>query len=299
MSSTKIIKKMCLGSAQWGSKYGISNVKGKTEFFEISKILDYAYSVGISHIDTAALYGSSELNLGKYRNLDKFKVITKTIKITRPIIKKKDVENLFAEFEDSLKKLNLRSVYGLLIHNTNDFFAEDSRYLLDALNKLKLESKIKKIGISIYKPKNLDLICDLMKPDIVQLPLNVLDQRFVESGSLYFLKKKKIKIHARSIFLQGLLFYDVFKVPNYFRKWKVIFEKWKKECNQQGFSPMEAALSYVINIKEIDNFIIGFENSGQLLNCISYLKTKNKKKFLAENLKCNDTNLLNPANWKL
>ena len=62
---------------------------------------------------------------------------------------------------------------------------------------------------------------------------------------------------------------------------------------------MEAALSYVINIKEIDNFIIGFENSGQLLNCISYLKTKNKKKFLAENLKCNDTNLLHPANWKL
>ena len=41
-----LVNKLCLGSVQWGSKYGISNTNGQTSVDEVSKILkDNDFSV--------------------------------------------------------------------------------------------------------------------------------------------------------------------------------------------------------------------------------------------------------------
>ena len=67
---------------------------------------------------------------------------------------------------------------------------------------------IKNIGISIYNPKELNVIWKLWKPDIVQPPLNIFYPRIADSGWLNVLKNK-VKIFIRSIFLQGLLINDL------------------------------------------------------------------------------------------
>ena len=41
--------------------------------------------------------------------------------------------------------------------------------------------------------------------DIVQFPMNVFDQRLLDKRIGNLIKKKKIEVHIRSIFLQGLL----------------------------------------------------------------------------------------------
>ena len=64
--------KITIGSAQFGSNYGISNLNGELNSSEIHKILKYAYSIGINTIDTAHLYGKSEFKIGKY--LNEFKI---------------------------------------------------------------------------------------------------------------------------------------------------------------------------------------------------------------------------------
>ena len=254
------IQKISLGTAQWGSKYGVSNLIGKTNSSEVYKMLSYASSLGINSLDTASLYGDAEFTLGKYKNINQFKIITKTTKISKSFVTKTDVLDLINNFNNSLKKMNVGSIYGLLIHSTNDVLVEGSDYLIEALKKLKDQNKVNRIGISVYDPDDLAIICDRLNPDIVQLPINVLDQRFINNGSLDFLKRKGIEVQARSIFLQGLLFYDRKKFPIFFKKWEKILEKWKISCHQQGFTFMEAALSFVINIKEIDRFIIGLKN---------------------------------------
>jgi len=262
------------------------------------KNISYASSLGINHIDTASLYGDAEFVLGKYKNLQKFKIITKTSKILKSKVTKSDSLELIQAFKKSLDRLKVSNINGLLVHNTNDLLVEGGEYLIDSLKDLKSQNKVKRIGVSIYESKNLALICDRLKPDIVQLPLNVLDQRFIKDGSLDFLKKKGIEIQARSIFLQGLLFYNNSKFPIFFKKWEKILERWQASCNKQGFSFMEAALSFVINMKEIDRCIIGFENIKQLETCINFLKKKNTNRFDAKYLECDDINLINPTNWK-
>jgi aryl-alcohol dehydrogenase-like predicted oxidoreductase len=214
-------------------------------------------------------------------------------------VTKTDTLELINAFYDSLDKLKLSSVHGLLIHDANDILVKGSEFLIDALKKLKAQNKVKKIGISVYEPKDLVLICSRLEPDIVQLPINVLDQRFIKDKSLNFLKKKGIEIHARSIFLQGLLLYKNLEFPVFFKKWDKILERWKISCHKQGFSFIEAIMSFASSIKEVDCFILGFENITQFSECVNFLKKKNRIKFNAQGLECNDINLINPINWKI
>ena len=50
----------CLGTAQFGLDYGITNVKGKVEFEEVLAIKEYAIKNDITIVDTAQNYGNSE-----------------------------------------------------------------------------------------------------------------------------------------------------------------------------------------------------------------------------------------------
>ena len=292
-----MINKIGLGSVQWGLPYGISNVdKNKVDFEELSNILMYSKSMNLKLIDTSPTYGDVENILSKH-NLNNFHIITKTPKLSREEIKKNDLKLLNYTLRKSLNLLNQKSFYGILVHNSLDLLLDGGRYISDALNKFKEQGLVKNIGVSIYNSENLDKICKILNPDIVQLPVNVIDQRFIKDGSLKFLKNKNIEIHARSIYLQGLLLMSSEKINSYFNPWKKFLNNWHQECNNQNFIPLEAALDFVIKIKEIDHCILGIQNSKQLKENISSLK-KNKN-FDASKLASSDENLVNPYNWRL
>ena len=59
--------KLCLGSAQFGLDYGITNKKGKLDFNEVKEILGFAEDCGINYIDTAQDYGNAENKFFKRR----------------------------------------------------------------------------------------------------------------------------------------------------------------------------------------------------------------------------------------
>ena len=176
-------KKISLGTAQWGMVYGLSNLRGQTNNNEISKILSVAYSEGIKFIDTAMAYGNAEAVLGKHQ-LNSFSIITKTPKFVEKVITKFNADELIRIFKQSLKTMNCESCYGLLLHQKEDILKSGWENLVEAMNTLKSDGFVKKIGISIYDTSDIDLILYRLNPDIVQLPLNVLDQRVINDGTL-------------------------------------------------------------------------------------------------------------------
>jgi len=289
--------KIGLGSAQWGSIYGVSNVESnKVNKSELSNILSYSRSLNLKLIDTAPTYGDVEKNLSK-QNLDGFNIITKTPKLLKEEINKNNLEIINYSVKRSLDLLNQNSLYAILVHNPLDLLLDGGNYISDILNKLKQKGLVKKIGISLYNSENLDKICKILNPDIVQLPINVIDQRFILDGSLEYLKKKNIEIHARSLYLQGLLLMNFESINSYFNPWKKFLKNWYQECKIQNFTPLEAALDFVIKIKDIDYCILGVHSKMQLEESI--LNLKNKKNFDATNLKCLDDNFINPSRWIL
>ena len=67
-------------------------------------------------------------------------------------------------------------------------------------------------------PVELDKYFNYYNFEVVQFPLNIFDRRIIDSGWLDKLKKKGVELHARSIFLQGLLLLDKKDLPKKFLK---------------------------------------------------------------------------------
>ena len=52
-------KKLCLGTAQFGMNYGISNNSGKTKNNELNKIFSILKEKNINFLDTSMNYGDN------------------------------------------------------------------------------------------------------------------------------------------------------------------------------------------------------------------------------------------------
>jgi len=210
------VRKIALGTVQFGLDYGIINHSGQVSIDEVKNILDYAKDKGIDTLDTAARYGNSEQVLGEV-GVNNYRIITKTTPL------KNGVDGVIKGLHQSLDNLNIGQVDGLLIHNIND--VKDKRFgdLFHKLNELKEEGLINKIGFSTYTPDQVDFLLENFDFDLIQVPFNIFDNRLIQGGQLKALKKKKIEIHARSVFLQGLLL-DFNNLSDYFLTWKNEFD---------------------------------------------------------------------------
>ncbi len=193
--------KIAIGTAQFGMKYGINNDFGKVSEFDVKKILNHSINNGIDTIDTAIAYGDSENVLGM-TGVSDFKVISKLPKIPD---ENKINDLMHKMVNESLTRLNIQSLYALMLHAPHQILDKNGEEIISALQNLKQKGLINKIGISIYSVKELGPLLDIFKFDIIQCPFNLVDRSLDETGWLKKLKKLDIEVHTRSSFLQGLL----------------------------------------------------------------------------------------------
>ena len=288
-----MVERLALGTVQFGLKYGISNHQVKVPFKEAKSIIELANSANINTLDTAVSYGDSEKTLGSIGVSD-WNIISKLPNIPDEC---DDVKLwLNNEVTASLKRLNINCLNSLLLHNPQQLFGIHGSSLYKELTNLKDSGKVKKIGISIYNPSELDQICKQFEIDIVQAPLNLVDNRLVESGWLNRLSDLSIEIHARSIFLQGLLLMPARKRPQKFNQWASLWTNWDKWLNEISLTPLQACLQYVLSFKEINKVIVGVDSVNQLENII--LSCNSSKVKAPKNIHCSDVNLVNPSHWQ-
>lgn len=285
-----------IGTVQWGLSYGVANNSGQTPSSEVSSILQHARQLGIRFIDTASQYGNAEDVIGK-NDLDGFKIITKGPSFYSAEIGSTSVDDFIKTFETSLAKLNREQIYGFLIHNANDLLLPGGKQLVVAMEELKARGKVKKVGVSVYDGTQIDAVLNVFLPDIVQLPLNVFDQRLLKSGHLSRLNEMGIEIHARSAFLQGLLLMPLDDVPVFFDPIRPLLSKWKDAVCFQGLTPIQASLAFVCGQPFVDVVVVGVETLPQLVATFSDFDKSTD--FDASTLYCNDARFVNPANWNL
>ena len=97
----RTIKKLVLGSAQFGMDYGINNKRGKVPPEEVHLILEKALERGLETIETAFTYGESEKVIGDFirKTGCSLKVISKL-----PLCKPEEVETMLqVSMKDSAK----------------------------------------------------------------------------------------------------------------------------------------------------------------------------------------------------
>lgn len=290
------MNKLAIGTAQFGMDYGIGSSPGKVSINEVKKILEYAKSTNIDMLDTASAYGKSEKTLGEL-NVDEFKIVTKTRHFNVLKITDDDVNLLNRDFDKSLKDLKLDSVYGLLIHNADDLMKPGASKIIEFLQNLKKIHKIKKIGVSIYENKHLSFVLENFDIDLVQLPLNIFDRRLIDNGMLKLLSQEGLEVHARSIFLQGLILMENSSRPRKFDRWDSLWKAWSEWLNDHQISPLEASIRYAMSFPEISKVLVGIDSVNQLMEIMN--AASGVLPPIPNELYTDDSLLLNPSNWDL
>ena len=288
------MSKIALGTVQFGIDYGINSMGGQVKPNEVEDILNYAHCQNINLLDTAPAYGNSEQVLGGV-NVKNFKVVTKTRHFENTEIGAQEIELIEKDFTRSLLDLIQNSVYGVLVHNANDLLKPGSDKIFDKLQKLKQEKKIEKIGVSIYDHNQLQVILENFDIDLVQLPFNILDRRLIDSGMLSILKNKGIEVHARSIFLQGLLLMSEQHRPDKFNRWSGLWKIWHEWLNDNQITALEATIRYAISMSEISKVLVGVDTKDQLKEIV--IASSGALPSIPDEMFTNDVNLLNPSNW--
>ena len=292
----KHINKLGLGTVQWGLSYGLANKHGITTPQTVTAILAEAERHGIKVLDTASLYGDAEAVLGA-NQLQAFDVITKTPKFATDSISDEQAHQLTQVFKRSLKNLASEKVHGLLLHHVNDLLVPNGEKLLTAMRALKEKGEVAKIGVSVYSGEQVDAVLAIFKPDIIQLPISVFDQRMLLDGQLERIKEAGIEIHVRSVFLQGLLLMPLNQVPKFFDPVRPLLAAWHLAAKTQGMTPTQAALSFVRDIAYIDTVLVGVENLAQFQSCVEDFSAETR--FDASGLACNDPLYVNPSFWRV
>lgn len=294
--------KLGLGTVQWGTDYGIANHAGMASMDSVAGILRLAIAAGVNTLDTAAAYGTAEDVLGAQGvpGLG-FEVVTKTLPLKGlEVGPAMAAQRVGERFLMSLEKLGTSSVYGLLVHHAADLLAPGGEYVWDVLKGLRREGLVRKIGCSLYHPAELMELLRRYDLDLIQVPFNIYDQRFLRSGALEAAKARNVEIHARSAFLQGLLLMPEAELPVHFDAIRAHHGRFHEECRTVGVSPLLAALGFVIRCPWVDKAIVGCESIDQCREILAAAASGPSSMGAADaffRLALEDESYTNPGRW--
>jgi len=248
-----------LGAAQFGLDYGVSNLRGRVPEEEVRLILDTAAENRVAVVDTAAAYGDSERVLGQsWPFPSPFRVVTKTLPIGEGI------ERVDVAARRSLERMGLPRAYALLVHSADDLLGPDGQTLWNRLQGLKDQGLFQKIGVSAYGSDEPVLLARRFRPDLMQIPCSLLDQRPVRDGTLRALADLGVEVHLRSVFLQGLLFLDRDRLPPALADAGPRLSRIRRALAEAGADPLQAALAFAQSRPEASTVIVGVTSAAEL-----------------------------------
>lgn len=262
---------LVVGSVQLGLAYGAANRTGKPSHGAALRLVHRAAEAGVTNFDTARAYGDSEDRLGEAlvaRN--NIRAITKLSPLNelQPDASSDAIRAAVdASVTASLEALRRDRLDCLLLHRAShmtDFRGAIWNRLIELLE----EGTILSLGVSVQSPKEALKALACCDVQHIQLPFNILDWRWREAGVIDRIRERAhLTVHARSVFLQGLLATDDATLwpnvhgvdaPATLETIAVLTEELGRE------SAADLCLAYARGQDWIDGVVVGMETEQQL-----------------------------------
>ncbi|MGA9797231.1 MAG: aldo/keto reductase [Rhizomicrobium sp.] len=262
---------LVLGAVQLGLEYGAANRTGMPSRTDALRLVQRAADAGITKFDTARAYGDSEHRLGEaLRTRKSVRTITKLSPLSDL-----DANASRAEVRDAVDASIAQSLYALrreqidclLLHRAAHMTAFGGAVWTRLLERLD-DGTVLSLGVSVQSPR--DALAALASSDVqhIQLPFNLLDWRWRRAGVIERLcERPDVTVHARSVFLQGLLATDDHAI------WPAIpgvhplallirLNALVAEFKREGLADL--CLAYARGQEWIDGIVVGMETQAQL-----------------------------------
>ena len=282
--------------------YGISNPNGRVGPEEAARILARAGSAGVRVLDTAAAYGDAEERLGQLLGPSPaFSIVTK-LPPADAAIAPADAGAWVREAVDrSLERLGVDRLYAVLAHGADTLLGPGGAEAWEALETLRSKGTVARIGASVYTADEIDALLERYPIGLLQVPLNVLDQRLVRSGHLARLSAAGVEVHARSVFLQGVLLMESDALPSpQFDGVRDTLHAFRSAARAAGATPLQAAAAFVLGLDGVDTAVFGVTRESELdeiLAAADATAASGLPEAWFAPFAVDDERILNPARW--
>lgn len=318
------LKCSIIGFGCWGlGGVAYGPINEKTSINAVEK----AFDLGINFFDTSDLYGKdydgkSEIILGKTLKNKRDKVLIATKFGLLPhkgwhMPENYSLNYLTSALNNSLKRLRTDYIDLIQLHSPSLDTLKNKTKMFNVCNfliKKQKEGKIRSFGISVRSPNDgLYVVKNFKKFQTIQANFNIIDQRSLENGLLYYCKKNNVGFIARTPLVYGYLtgrLTDKTKLTKNDHRKKWSNKQLKIWSNAPSFyyqlknkkqSMAQFCLNFCNSYTEVSTTIPGMLNAKQVIeNCKSAeynSLNKNIKNKIFEIYKSNEwINLVNKKN---
>jgi aryl-alcohol dehydrogenase-like predicted oxidoreductase len=169
-----------------------------------------------------------------------------------------------AEARASLRRLGLERADAIVVSSPSELFGAHGAAVWDRLARLRDEGLFAKIGVAAHASDDPVGVARRFKPDILQAPASLLDQRLLADGSLQRIAGMGIEVQLRSIFLNGLLFLPPDRVPAQLKGASGRLSKVRRMIAEGRSDPLQAALGFALSRVEASAVLVGVTSAAEL-----------------------------------
>lgn len=255
---TQHLAKLGLGSGQFGLDQPQGG-RGRPREAEARDILSIAARAGLSVMEVGRHPQAIELKLGQL--IPKPNPFRLTVTTVRP---DRGPDFAEAEVRAQLARLGVERVEAIFAPSATDLLNPSGPALWDRLKKLKDEGLCRKVGVSVYASDDPLGLARRFKPDVVQAPASLLDQRLIVDGTLTELAEMGVEVQLRSIFLNGVLFLPPDRAPSHLKAAAGRISRARRLIAEGRSDPLQAALGFALSRPEASAVLVDVASVAEM-----------------------------------
>lgn len=263
---TSPLNKLGLASGQFGLEQPAA--RGRPRDAEARDILAVAARSGLQVLEIGRHSQPAETTLGQV--LPRPQPFRITVTTVRP---DRGPDFAEAEVRAQLRRLGVESVDCILAPSATDLLAPAGPALWDRLRLLRDNGVCRKIGVSVYASDDPVCLVRRFKPDVVQAPASLLDQRMLIDGTLAALADMGVEVQLRSIFLNGLLFLPPDRAPSHLKAAASRISRARRLIAEGRSDPLQASLGFALSRPEASSVLVGVQSVAEMSAVIAAAST--------------------------
>ncbi|ACG76687.1 conserved hypothetical protein [Phenylobacterium zucineum HLK1] len=254
---TSPLSKLGLGSGQFG--FDQPALRGRPREAEARDILSIAARAGLGVLEIGRHSHTAEAMLGQALPRPcPFRVTLTTVRPDR------GPDLVEAELRAQMRRMGVERVDTVLAPSATDLFSPMGPHLWERLRALKDQGLCARIGVSVYASDDPVGLAKRFKPDVVQAPASLLDQRLLIDGTLAELASMGVEVHLRSIFLNGVLFLPPDRAPSHLKAAAGRISRARRLIAEGRSDPLQAALGFALSRPEASAVLVGVGSAAEM-----------------------------------
>ena len=255
---TSTLSKLGLATSQFGLDQP-PGPRGKPREAEARDILSIAGRSGMSVVEVVRGSATADTLLrGALPQPNPFRM---TLTAVRP---DRGPEVVEAELRAQMLRLGVERVDTIVAPSATDLFSPLGPQLWDRMKAMKDAGLCKKIGVPVYASDDPIGVARRFKPDLVQAPASLLDQRLLLDGTLAEIAELGIEVHLRSIFLNGVLFLPPDRAPSHLKAAAGRISRARRLIAEGRSDPLQAALGFALSRPEASAVLVGLTSAAEM-----------------------------------